>query len=109
MMFYQYQAVMRSDASGNITRYRGFKVKVVAQGSGNLMHLAFFRAGSPAPNLGRNWIDLADPDISDPASNGFTNITTASAASTIGALFLTQGAMSAMSKPNPKFPQSTGW
>jgi hypothetical protein len=105
---YQYQAVLRSD-NGVITRYHGFKVRVMSPGTGTLAHLGFIRVGTSAPSLGADWIDLADPAISDPAANGFTTITTSSARGTEGALFLTSGAMAAMAKPGPKIPVFAGW
>lgn len=106
---YQYQAVLRSD-NGNITRYHGFKVRKRGAAQGTLVHLAFYRAGDATPgSLGSDWIDLADPDISDPQANGFTTITPASPAGTDGALFLTSSAMAALAKPPPKWPPSQGW
>jgi hypothetical protein len=105
---YQFQAVLRSE-NGVITRYHGFKVRVMSPSSGTLAHLGFIRAGTSAPTLGVDWIDLADPTISDPAVNGFTTITPATARGQDGALFLTSTAMAAMAKPGPKVPIWLGW
>lgn len=108
---YQYQAVLRSD-NGNVTRYHGFKVRVVSPANGSQAHVAFIRVGTTAPAGGRasaRWIDLSDPDVCDPASNGFTTITSTSTVGTVGALFLRSEVMAADAPGNPKIPKYLGW
>lgn len=105
---YQYQAVLREE-NGVIARYHGFKVRVMSPGRGTLAHLGFIRPGTRVPSLGVNWVDLADPTMCDPAAHGFTTITPQTPVGSEGALFLTSGGMTAMSKPGPKYPPGDGW
>lgn len=107
---YQYQLVMRADA-GNITRYHGFKVRVIGTAVGSLIPVAFIRAGSPASSAGRvRWVDLADSTFCDPKSSGFTTIGTSSPPGTVGALFLTMEAIADGGGHDvPKIPRAYGW
>lgn len=108
---YQYQAVLRAD-NGNVARYHGFKVRVLSPASGSQAHIGFVRVGQAGPAGGRpgaRWIDLADPDVCDPASNGFTTITSTSTVGTVGALFLRSEVMAADAPGNPKIPKYLGW
>ncbi len=107
---YQYQAVLRSD-NGNVTRYHGFKVRVLSPAKGTHAHVAFIRAGeaAPGPLARRQWIDLADPDYIDPKANGFTTIDPASPVGSDGAVFV-RSEVIAMDGPSwPKFPRNQGW
>ena len=108
---YQYQAVLRAD-NGSVTRYHGFKVRVLSPANGSQAHVAFVRVGAVGPAGGRpaaRWIDLSDPDVCDPAANGFTTITPTTSPGTVGALFLRSEAMAADSPTNPKVPKQLGW
>ncbi len=107
---YQHQAVLRSD-NGTVTRYHGFKVRVLSPSVGSLVHVAFIRAGSPATAAGRpQWIDLADPAVADSATNGLTTILPSSAVGTVGALFLTSVTIQEGGGTDvPKYPRSLGW
>jgi hypothetical protein len=107
----QYQAVVRSD-NGNVTRYHGFKVQVLSPSAGSHAHIGFVRVGTPGPTGGRAsalWIDLADPDICDPASNGFTTIDSTSPVGTVGAVFLRSEVIVLDRIRYPKMPASYGW
>ncbi len=106
---YQFQAVLRENG-GVVTRYHGFKVRVLRAAVGSLVHLAFIPAGASAPAATSpvHWIDLSDPAISDPRANGFTTIDTTSSAGTEGALFLTSSAYATLINP-PKYPPGQGW
>lgn len=108
---YQYKAVVRT-GTGGMSRYHGFKVKVLSPAVGSLVHVAFVRVGTAAPPPGTaeaRWIDLADPDVSDPAANGFTAITPASPVGTTGALFLSDRVVAADGPMYPKYPRALGW
>jgi hypothetical protein len=103
---YQYQLVLR--ANGEEARYHGFKVEVVSPAVGTLVHVRFFRAGMSTPVGPPQWIDLADPSVCDPQSNGFTTITTASPVGTVGALFVSSGVTVARVPSDPKIPPYQG-
>jgi hypothetical protein len=105
---YQYQSLLRSN-NGTVSRFHGFKARVLGPTSGSLSHIALFRAGGTAPAGPPQWIDLADPDVCDPQANGFTTITPASAVGTVGALFLSSRVIAYEGPQFPKFPKGYGW
>ena len=105
---YQYQALLRSN-NGTVTRFHGFKVRVLGASVGTLAHLAFINVGTPGGSGGRpRWVDLADPAYCDPQANGFTTITPASPSGSVGALFLTTAAMRDGGDHPPKYPRAAG-
>jgi hypothetical protein len=106
---YQYQALLRSD-NGTVTRFHGFKVRVLGASVGTLAHVAFIRAGTPSASAGRpRWIDLADATTYDPQANGFTTIGPASAAGTVGTLFVSSAKLRDGGDDIPKYPRTFGW
>lgn len=106
---YQYQLVHRADPRG-VMRYHGFKGQVMSAAKGSLAHVSFIRTGSPTPAGGPGWwIDLDDPGVCDPASNGFTKITPSSPVGSIGAVFLSSAAIAAAPPTWPKIPPWLGW
>jgi hypothetical protein len=106
---YQYQAVLRADDAGNVTRYHGFKVQVMTAAAGSLIEVQSIPVGSTAPVGIGQWIDLADAGYSDPKANGFTTIDATSPVGTVGALFLTEAAMDPDWPPvGPKIPRFLG-
>jgi hypothetical protein len=106
---YQYQAVVREDG-GTITRYHGFKVRVVGPISGTVARLHFFRPGTNAPTGRTRWLDLADATVVDPPGAGFTTIAPNTPAGTVGAVFVsTVTIMEGGSGELPKLPRHLGW
>lgn len=105
---YQYQLVARS-TNGQIARYHGFKVRVVSPAVGSHVHVAFYRAGATAPSGPPQWIDLADADACDPASNGFTKLTASASVGTEAALFLSARIIMYDGPNYPKYPKYLGW
>lgn len=107
---YQFQAVLREN-NGVITRYHGFKVRVIGAGVQTLAHLAFIPSGSvdPVPGSPVHWVDLADATICDPRANGYTTIDASSPVGTEGALFLTTKGMTTYLVGAPKVPPGYGW
>lgn len=107
---YQYQAVLRGDASGETTRLHGCKVQVISAAVGTLIKLATIPVGMSTPVGTGTWIDLADPTLWDPKSNGFTTIDATSPVGAIGAIFVAVVAMEPGFPPSvPKLPRIFGW
>jgi hypothetical protein len=106
---YQYQALLRSD-NGTVTRFHGFKVRVLGPSVGTLAHVAFIRIGTPSASAGQpRWVDLADASYCDPQANGFTTIGPTSAPGTVGALFLSSKIIALDGPQYPKWPRNFGW
>jgi len=106
---YQYQALLRADEIGNVTRYHGFKVQVASAAVGSLIEVLAIPVGSTAPVGIGAWIDLSDAGYSDPKANGFTTIDATSPVGTVGALFLSAAAMEPDWPPGiPKIPHFLG-
>jgi hypothetical protein len=108
---YQYQAVLRADASSDVSRFHGFKVQVTGAAVGNLIRVVGIPTGMSAAVGTGSWIDLGDVASYDPKTNGFTTIDATSPVGTIGALF---ASMIAMDEPGfppsiPKIPRTLGW
>lgn len=109
---YQYQLVVRSD-NGIVTRFHGFKVRVLPGTIGTLMQLAFVRAGARVPAAGAprtRWIDVGDSSVCDAKANGFTTIDPTTPPGTTGALFLSMATVRDGGNTDPpKVPKNLGW
>jgi hypothetical protein len=108
---YQYTAVLRADDAANVTRYHGFKVKVIGAPFGTIVHVGFIPTGSATLPVGATtrWIDLADAWTCDPPGGGFTTVAATSPINTIAALYLTSAGMTSQGIAGPKYPHGTGW
>jgi hypothetical protein len=107
---YQYQAVLRGDASGEVARFHGCKVQVMTATVGTLIKVAAIPVGMSASVGTGTWIDFADTTSWDPKSNGFTTIDATSPVGTVGALFVNVIAMDPGFPPSvPKVPRILGW
>jgi hypothetical protein len=106
---YQYQLLVREN-NGAITRFHGFKVRVVGQTQGTIARLQFIRPGTAAPSPRTRWLDLADPSIVDPPANGFTTIAPNTPAGTVGAVFIERVViLDGGGDGYPKWPRHLGW
>jgi len=108
---YQYQAVLRADASSDVSRFHGFKVQVTSAAVGNLIKVVGIPAGMSVAVGAGSWIDLGDVVSYDPKANGFTTIDVTSPVGTVGGLFINQIVMDEPGFPPtiPKIPRALGW
>jgi hypothetical protein len=107
---YQYQAVLRGDASGETARFHGCKVQVISAAVGTLIKVATIPVGMSTPVGTGTWIDLTETALWDPKSNGFTTIDATSPVGTVGAVFVAVVAEEPGFPPSiPKLPRSLGW
>jgi hypothetical protein len=106
---YQYQLLVREN-NGQITRFHGFKARVLGQTQGTIARLHFFRPGTSAPTGHTRWLDLADPTVIDPPGAGFTTIAPNTPAGTVGAVFISTVTIQEGGGGDfPKVPRNLGW
>ena len=106
---YQYQLLVREN-NGTITRFHGFKVRVLGQTQGTIARLQFIRPGTNAPSGRARWLDINDPTVVDPPGQGFTTIAPNTPAGTVGAVFIdTVVIMDGGGGEFPKIPRGLGW